>query len=186
MYKTFSDKAEITLWCEGPSSEEPTSKRGRKRKADDSGDSGSSKRSAREDSIDQIVQTLRKKHGEDYNAPQYRMWARMKHNGQHSSLDEAPPYPLFNGGTKKPPAKRESALNEALTNCANVVVSAITGNNPVSVPGPVSPGKRARVSGLYLEQLERLRALQQSGVLTPEEFEEQKAYALKNIRELNK
>ena len=109
----------------------------------------------------------------------------MKHNGQHSSLDEAPPYPLFNGGTKKPPAKRESVLNEALTNCANVV-SAITGNNPVSAPGPVSPGKRARVSGLYLEQLERLRALQQSGVLTPEEFEEQKAYALKNVRELNK
>ena len=71
MYKTFSDKAEITLWCEGPSSEEPMSKRGKKRKADDSGDSGSSKRSAREDSIDQIVQTLRKKHGEDYNAPQY-------------------------------------------------------------------------------------------------------------------
>ena len=96
MYKTFSDKAEITLWCEGPSSEEPMSKHGRKRKADDSGDSGSSKRSAREDSIDQIVQTLRKKHGEDYNAPQYRMWARMKHNGQHSSLDEVPPYiPTF-------------------------------------------------------------------------------------------
>jgi uncharacterized protein YfkK (UPF0435 family) len=37
-----------------------------------------------------------------------------------------------------------------------------------------------------LEQLERLRALQQSGVLTPEEFEEQKTYALKNIHDLNK
>lgn len=186
MYKTFSDKAEITLWCEGPSSEEPTSKRGKKRKSDDSGDSGSSKRSAREETIDNIVQTLRKKHGEDYSAPQYRMWARMKHNGQHSSLDEPPPYPLFSGGSKKPPAKHESALTEALTNCANVVVGAITGNHTVSAPGSVSPGKRARVSGLYLEQLERLRALQQSGVLTSEEFEEQKAYALKNIRELNK
>ncbi|MCG8621907.1 MAG: hypothetical protein MJE68_07920 [Proteobacteria bacterium] len=59
MYKTFSDDSEIT--CEGPSFEEPMSKCGRKRKADDSGDSGSSKRSAREDFTDQIVQALRKK-----------------------------------------------------------------------------------------------------------------------------
>ena len=44
----------------------------------------------------------------------------------------------------------------------------------------------ACVSWLYLEQLERLKALQQAGILTSEEFEEQKAYALKNIRELNK
>ena len=41
-------KAEIILWCEGPSSEEQTSRRG---KSDDSGDSGSSKQS---ESIDQI------------------------------------------------------------------------------------------------------------------------------------
>ena len=87
----------------------------------------------------------------------------MKHNGQHSSLDEPPPYPHFIGGPKKPPAKHESALTEALTNCANVV-GAITGNHTVSAPGSVSPGKHARVSGPYLEQLERLRALQQSGV----------------------
>ena len=87
---TVGDKAEITLWCEGPSSEELTSRRGRKRKADDSGNSGSSKWSARKNLIDQIVQILRKKHGEDYNAPQYRMWARMKHNRQYPSLDEAP------------------------------------------------------------------------------------------------
>ena len=59
MYKTFSDKTGITIWCEGPSSEEQTSKRGKKKKSDDSGDSGTSKRSAREDSIDEIVQTLR-------------------------------------------------------------------------------------------------------------------------------
>ena len=71
MYKIFSDKPEITLWCEGPSSEEQTSRRGKKRKSDDSGDSGSSKRCTREESIDQIVQTLREKHEEDYSAPQY-------------------------------------------------------------------------------------------------------------------
>ena len=49
----------------------------------------------------------------------------------------------------------------------------------------MSPGKRACVSGLYLEQLERLKTLQQFRVLMCEEFEEQKSYALKNISELN-
>ena len=31
IYKTFSDKVEITLWCEGPSSEELTSKCGKEK-----------------------------------------------------------------------------------------------------------------------------------------------------------
>ena len=116
MYKTFSDKADITIWCEGPSSEEQTSKRGKKRKSDDS--SGTSKRSAREESIDEIVQTLRRKHGEDYSTLQYKMWARMKLNGQQSCLEEPSPYPLFNGG----PSENKDSLKEALTSCAKLIV----------------------------------------------------------------
>ena len=74
MYKSLKDNTEITL----------------------SSDTGtSSKRSTREESIDQIVESLRDKHGENFSGPQYRMWARMKLNGQHSSLDQPPPYPLF-------------------------------------------------------------------------------------------
>ena len=128
----------------------------KKRKSDDSDDSGTSKQPAREESIDEIVQTLREKHGEDYSVPQYRMWARMKLNGHHSSLEEAPPYPLFNGGHKKPPEKT-GFIKRGLTSCTTAVV----------------------------RQLERLKALQQVGVLTAEEFEEQNAYILKNIHELN-
>ena len=116
----LGDNTETTLWCEGPSSEEHASKRGKKRKSNDSGDSGTFKRSAREESIDEIVTSLREKHGEDYSVPQYQMWARMKLNGQHSSLEEAPPYPLFNGGAKKSSAKQES-LSEALTTAATAV-----------------------------------------------------------------
>ena len=44
----------------------------------------------------------------------------------------------------------------------------------------MSPGKRARVSGQYLEQLERLKDLHQSGVLSLDEFEEQKKFALES------
>jgi hypothetical protein len=118
MYKALSDKAEITLWYESPSSEEPISKCSRKRKADDSGDSGGRNLLIR-------LYKHYEKHGEDYNVSQYRMWARMKHNGQYTSLDEAPPYPLYNDCPKKLLAKRESALTEALTSYTNVVASAI-------------------------------------------------------------
>ena len=33
MYKTFSENVEITLWCEGPPSEEQVAKRGEKKES---------------------------------------------------------------------------------------------------------------------------------------------------------
>lgn len=51
--------------------------------------------------------------------------------------------------------------------------------------GKMSPAKRARECGQYLDYLEKLKNLRESGVLSCEEFEEQKAFALKNIRQLN-
>ena len=176
MYKTFSENVEITLLCEGLPSEEQVAKRGKKRKADDTGGSILPKQTPREESIDQIVQSLREIHGEDYSGPQYQMWARMKLTGQHTSLEQPPPYPLFTGGTKKV-SKHGDSLNEALTSAATAMAGILKGNESSSDSGSMSPGKRARVSGQYLEQLERLKILEQSGVLTPDEYEEQKSYA---------
>lgn len=132
------------------------------------------------------MQTLRDKHGENYcSGPHFRIWARMYMNAQHSSLDLPPNNPLFsNYGSKAP---RKESLSDALTSAATAVVGLIRGDaSTVTGAAAMSPGKRARVSGQYLEQLEKLKTLQSSGVLTDEEFEEQKAYALKNIRQLNK
>ena len=50
----------------------------------------------------------------------------------------------------------------------------------------VSPSSKARLSGQYIEQLKSLQELRESGVLSEEEFEEQKKFALQNIRGLNK
>jgi len=54
-----------------------------------------------------------------------------------------------------------------------------------STTGKMSPAKRAQVSGQYLDHLEKLKQLQESGVLTVEEFEEQKTITLRNILQLN-
>ena len=51
--------------------------------------------------------------------------------------------------------------------------------------GKMSPAKRARVSGQYLDHLEKLKNLRESGVLSYEEFEVQNPFALKNICQLN-
>ena len=49
----------------------------------------------------------------------------------------------------------------------------------------VSPSSKARLSGQYIEQLKSLQELRESGVQSEEEFEEQKTFALQNIRGLN-
>ena len=183
MYKTFKPGDEITLWCDGTLPESTKSTRdGKKRKSDDSTDEPPSKRKANEDTVDEITKTLQEKHGETWSTPQYRLWARMKHNGQHSCLDTPPSIPMFSGTTSKPP--RRESLSDAITSAATAVVGLIKGNDSTSAA--LSPGKRARVSGQYLEHLEKLRHLHELGVMSSDEFEEQKSFALNNIRELNK
>ena len=84
-------------------------------------------------------------------------------------------------------------MTEALTTAATAVVGLLKSspNSPThsasSTPAPnssaLSPAKRAHVSGQYLEQLAKLKNLQELGVLSLEEFNEQKEFAL-NIRKL--
>ena len=45
----------------------------------------------------------------------------------------------------------------------------------------VSPSSKARLSGQYIKQLKSLQELRESGVLSEEEFKEQKTFALRNI-----
>ena len=50
----------------------------------------------------------------------------------------------------------------------------------------VSPSSKVRLSGQYIEQLKFLQELRESAVLSEEEFEEQKTFAVQNICGLNK
>lgn len=185
MYITFKPGDEITLWCDGTRPEaNKATQEGKKRKTD-STEEPPSKRKAKEDTVDELTKTLQEKHGEKWSMPQYRLWARMKHNGQHSSLESPPSIPIFSGASSKPP-KRDS-LSDALTSAATAVVGMLKGSDSTTGTGTaLSPGKRARVSGQYLEHLEKVRHLHDLGVLSTAEFEEQKSFALNNIRQLNK
>ena len=79
---------------------------------------------SREEAVDKLAQELRDKHAEQFSGPQLRLWARMKLNGQHNSIDYPPQSPLFNGRISKP---RRDSLSEALTNAATAVVGILKG-----------------------------------------------------------
>lgn len=113
-----------------------------------------------------------------------RLWARMLLNKQYKSMEKAPPYPPFQEKAPKT-RKHDNSLSDALTSAATAVVGLLHGTDSASKSGGMSPGKRARVSGQYLEHLEKLKNLHESGVLSAEEFDEQKRFALDNIRKLN-
>ena len=178
MYKLFTSGDEITIWCEGRRSVSPEmpARSGRKRKADEPEPS-----TKQADRIYELAHELYEKHGETYSMPQLRLWARMLLNKQYKSMDKAPPYPPFL--EKVPKARKHDNLSDALTSAATAVVGLLNGTESSSTC--MSPGKRARVSGQYLEHLEKLKNLHQSGVLSIEEFEEQKKFALDNIRKIN-
>ena len=179
MYKLFTSGDEITNWCEGRRSVSPEmlAKNGRKRKADEPEPS-----TKQADRIDELAHELYEKHGETYSMPQLRLWARMLLNKQYKSMDKAPPYPPFL--EKVPMAhKHDNNLSDALTSAATAVVGLLNGTESNSTC--MSPGKWGRMSDQYLEHLEKLKNLHQSGVLFIEEFEEQKKFALDNIRKLN-
>ena len=78
---------------------------------------------------------------------------------------------------------KSNSLNEALTSAATAVVSMLktTPESPQQSSSPMSPAKRAHVSGAYLEHLDKLKKLLESGVLSQEEFAEQKKYILGNL-----
>ena len=76
------------------------SRSSRKRKGEDTEVVPSTKPA---DAIDELAHKLYEKHGESYNMPQLRLWARMVLNKQYKSMDVAPPYPPFQGHVAKTP-----------------------------------------------------------------------------------
>ena len=76
-------------------------------------------------------------------------------------------------------------LSEALTSAATAVVGVLKGQPSDNDLPTIDVISCAKVSGQYLEHLEKLKKLLECGVLSTAEFEEQKEIALTNIKQLN-
>ena len=92
MYESLERNDEIVLWCESNSHVQKCKKQE---------DAPAPKRQAKEDEIDSVYDSLKKKHGEKYEIPKLRLWAKMIKSGLHDSTDEPPDIPAFRSGELK-------------------------------------------------------------------------------------
>lgn len=120
MYKQTEHNT-ITLFCEACPTD-PSTTGTRKRR---SGDGASSNYAEYEQEVKRIALDLSDQHGNRYNEQQFRLWARMIVNGQHSDHDEPPNIPLLTGGGVKKTPKKDN-LTEAITNAATAFASVLS------------------------------------------------------------
>ena len=187
MYRKFSKGGRISLWCENIECERERSPPSKKKKEDKE----AARKKDKEEEMDRVYLELKKRHGDKWPDPHLRLWARYKVNGYHTDLDNPPAAAPFSGFVPKR-AKQES-LSEALTSAATAFAQAFSSSHasPKSVPptptsvGPgMSPLKAADLRMKHLEQLRFLQQLMEDGIITKDEFMEQKERVLKNLREI--
>lgn len=193
MYKHYEGSDTITLFCDGKT----TTPTGRKRKHSATSGIASNENVSANDHEEEVKQTaleLSDRHQDRWNMRQYQIWARMFVNNQWDSLDEPPNIPLITGSAKKIP--RRENLSEAISGAAVAFAKVLTDQNKGSqgeIPANkqqlstgISPASKAKLSREYISQLKELQDLRQCGVLDEDEFQEQKMFALNNLRSMNK
>ena len=112
-----------------------------------------------EDPFNEVFKDLQKRHKADYSSPLLQLWARVYVNGIHDSLDEPPDLPQFG----KSKAKSVSGVQHS---------------------SAMSPCKVADTRSKYIAQLHEIKSLVQEGVLTDQEYSEQKDIILGSLRKL--
>ena len=161
MYKKFQEKSqkEICLWCDGVNEGEDLliNDDSAKRKKKET----SSRREQQEMNVDDNFRQLKDIHGNQYQIPQLRLWARVIANGHHDSLDEPPDLPQFKLKSKKSPSLDQSKKADNM-----------------------SPSKVVDTRGKYINQLQQVKTLFEEGILTEKEYEEQKEIMLNTLRKL--
>ena len=89
----------------------------RSRTCEDGGEKPSSKRDMcmrKTLEVEEIVDKLKRKHGNALSLERYNAWAHMIHTGQYSSYDDPPNYPYFRMPGSKVP---ESSSQVKSTQC---------------------------------------------------------------------
>ncbi len=196
MYEVYKHGGEITLWCDAkkslPTNDEQPGTSTHKRKQDNP---LPSKRQEKEEQVDSVYSDLKEKHGNKYENPKLRLWARMIAGGLHDSTDEPPAVPAFHGGE---PKRRKESFAGALTGAVEAIVRYVDKKSPEGPPTEpasqtshsvtlmgVSPGKAANLRMRNLEQLRYLQGLYEDNILSDQELAEQKRIILDALRKLS-
>lgn len=127
---------------------------------------------------------LKEKHEDAYSRFQYKLWAEMLSTGVHTDLEEPPAAAMFSRENKrsKPSSIHENtavmegmvtvidSLCHALTPTRSTCNDATSGDETI----PVTLVEKAELRCTYMRQLNELRVLYDSNVLTEDEYEEQR------------
>lgn len=112
--------------------------------------------------LDEVFNELDEKHNGKFSVEQLRMWAHLVNMGKHTSLDIPPDKPFFRGNKKKLPSLSE-----------------------VSTSTDISPIKRSNLRSQYMTQMRDWHALFEVAAITKEEYEDQKARILEDLKNCN-
>ena len=114
------------------------------------------------DEVDEKYDELRKKHGTNYTLEQFRMWGQLIRLGKHDSMDDPPDKPFWRG------RKRKNEFSQP---------------SPRKIAG-ISPSKKVSVRSELLDQLSKWHTLNQTGVVSDEDYEDLKKNILQDIKQL--
>lgn len=191
MYTSAKD-GEITLWCDKKVDPLESVNQSRKRKNSDTQDgtpaTKASKADDREEELLQIIDQLTTQHSENYTVPQLRLWAKYIQSKRHDSYEEPPNIPLITGTPdSRSKSTRKESFGDALAGAATAIVRALKPQSPKSMTtcNSFSPNSHATLRRKHLEDLRTLHSLLEDGVLTDEEYREQKQSILSTLRQLN-
>ena len=194
MYMSGKPNGEILLWCskrdtdESDSHEAGTSGSRKKRTNSSTSDIPQTKKAARESKLEELTDELKKIHEDKYSYAQLKMWARMIESQQWNSKENPPPdsVPMICGSFSK--EKRKDDTAGIITEAAVAFAHALRGSPVAAVNTPpctgISPGKKAQLSQQYLQQLKTIQNLHDDGILTDEEFGDEKIRVMANLRSL--
>ena len=189
MYASFESGSKINLWCETNADQSPVATRVAEKVEPAAKKKKSTSRDSIEDEIDTIFKKLKEKHP-DKGSPAIRLWARLIQNGRWDNYDSPPPIPLITGD-KNGRGKSKKESRTATDVIAGVLVKALQPHS--TSPGTkisessvakISPMKTATIRQSCLEDLKRLKDLLEDGVLTKDEFMEEKRQILDTLKGL--
>ncbi len=142
---------------------------------------------------EKFVPNVKKKNSDKYTGPQYTLWAKFIRLGRHDGYDNPPAIPLLTGQQKSKPKRAKENFSDALAGAATAITNVLTGktkaaSSPVASSREpslgVSPNTQANLRRKHLEDLRMLSQLYDDGVLTHDEFKEQKQNILSGLRKL--
>ena len=100
MYKAYSSKTEILIWCFLPGKLECNAKKCKNPSDHNSNEKRTKCVAEIEDKMNEVKEILAKlqsKHGKKFSVEQYHAWAQLIHIGKQESYDEPPNFPFLWG-----------------------------------------------------------------------------------------